>query len=248
MTAAGSRLHALTLHLVTVCFWVCMLCITPSYAAPSSNDIDWLWRPMADEAEIELRITSVNPLGKRQITEILLRYKAESNTMRLYVTPREKDQPGPIFCFQCNVAGTLTSCEMKTSSLPKPIGKFIPDTLLPWHVLADRLCQQFSALKNKQYSNSRYSVFELIPLQQSNLSMEGKLLVYVSNETMQPEKMVRVNALGQELFSIDIHEIRNTIWGKVITRSTYRDLLMQTRVLIEARSGAASMPLGPERK
>jgi hypothetical protein len=54
--------------------------------------------------------------------------------------------------------------------------------------------------------------------------------------------------MDREVSIIDIHEIRNTMWGRVVTRSTYRDLHTQARVLIEVRSGSASAPPEMERR
>jgi cytidylate kinase len=250
MIARQTKILQLQLHLfsITLLILSALLHAQPLYAAPLPDSINWLWQTPPDQAQVDLRLTSVDGTGKRRIAEVTLNYSRNDETSKLAAEVKTKDQADRNFCFQCTALGILTPCDKEDGLMPKSAEALIPGTRLSWRVLITGFCYQFKALRNQQHSDAHHDVFDVLPLEQNNQATEFKLRVFVSKATKLPEKIAYINTMDREVSIIDIHEIRNTIWGRVVTRSTYRDLHTQARVLIEVRSGSASAPPEMERR
>lgn len=248
MNTTGHKRHQLSYFSAIFAFWLLLFHAGSLSADFPQAEINWFLKPMVDDTEIEMRITSVDETGKRMIADVQMRYTGAKKAIRLIITGEKKEPSEKVFCLSCASSDILESCDVTTAKASVFLDPYLPETLLPWHVLTDRFCRKFKAIKSKRYSDTRYTVFELIAMGKSRSTAVGKQKVYVSNATKQPEKIVQENEQGIAISSLHILEIRPTMWGKVVTRSIYRDVLTKTRVLIEVRSGSVTMPDGRERK
>ena len=240
MSALRLRILSMPLLMLSALLHAQSLC-----AAPLPDSINWLWQTPPDQAQVDLRLTSVDGTGNRRIAEVTITYSRTDEISKMAVEIRAKDRAARIFCFQCNV-GTRTPCDKEGGLIPESAEALIPGTQLSWRVLTTGFCQQFMSLKNQQHSDAHHDVFDVLPLEQNSQVPEFQLRIFVSRVTKLPEKIAYMNGLGREVSIIDIHEIRNTIWGRVVTRSTYRDLHNEVRVLIELRSGSIGAPTAKE--
>lgn len=250
MISHHANILSLRLQLLSMTLLIlsALLHVKPLYAALLPDSINWLWQTPPDQAQVNLRLTSVDSTGKRQIAEVMLNYSHYDETSKLAAEVKTKGKADRIFCFQCNALYMLNPCDKKDALMPESPEVLIPGTQLPWRILTAGFCRQFKAQKNKKHSDAHNEVFDVLPLEQNNEAPEFKLRVFVSKATKLPEKIAYINALEREVSIINIHEIRNTMWGMVVTRSTYCDLHTQARVLIEVRSGSASAPPDMERR
>jgi hypothetical protein len=218
-----------------------LCCAGAAVGAAPREAVDWLQAPV-DDAAIEFRMTSVDKDGKRRIAGVSVDYARRTGLSHMTVAVEEKDQPKRLFCFKCNAANTLLSCSGQDGVTPDATGTFVPGTLLPWHALTVGFCQTFKTVENKQFADAQYDVLDVRFSGRGGKKPACSLRVIISRATKHPEKIVYVDAKGRETAVIEIHEIRRTVGGRVITRSTYHDLQTQSRVLMELRSGSVGLP------
>jgi hypothetical protein len=213
----------------------------PLVAAALPDSISWLWQPPPDRTQVELRLTSVDSACKRQMAQVVLDYFHKEDSLKLMVWVKAKDQKGFNFCFRCDESNSWTPCDIKEGIKPDSMEALIPGTQLSWLALTSGFCRRFEARKNMRLSDALTDIFDVQPLDKINQVQEFKLRVFVSKATKLPERITYMNRTGRELSNIDIHEIRNTLWGRVITRSIFHNPETHARVLIEVRSGTIGM-------
>jgi hypothetical protein len=238
--SGGSSLRLLLPGCFALLIFSQMACVQPTSAGSSTSSIDWLWQTPPDEARVELRITSVDAAGKRQIAEITLQYSHYGDGSYVTVTIAGKDQPDRVFCLRCDAANELVPCDAQFGSFPWLRDEFVPGTLMPWHAMLICFCRQFRALKMEQLSDWHRDVVELLPLGPNGSVPKFKLRVFFSKATQLPEEVVHLDGFGREQSTVKIHEIRKTKWGRAVTRSTYHDVQTRARVLIEVRTGSVN--------
>lgn len=250
MIVSQSRIFSLRFYLFSLIVLIMniLLCAQALYASSLPDSIDWLWRPPPDQARVELRLTSVDGAGKRRFAGVVLNYSSNAETSKLIAEVKTKDQGDRIFCFHCNAASTMNPCDKEDGPMPESSETFIPGIQLSWRILTTGFCRKFKAIKNQQHSDTEHDVFDVSPSVQNNKDAEFKLRIYVSKATELPKRIAYINIQDREVSLINIHEIRNTPWGRVITRSTCIDLQSKSRVLIEIRSGSIGASTAMEGK
>lgn len=220
----------------------------PLAAAAPPASISWLWQAPPDQAQVELRLTSVDSTGKRQMADAILDYFRDEDSLKLKVSVKTKDRKDLYFCFRCEASNSKSPCDVKEGIMPDSMEALIPGTQLSWLALTAGFCSRFEAHENMQLSDGFAKIYDVLPLEENNQDPKFKLRVFVSRTTNLPTRIVYINNGDRELSVTDIHEIRNTLWGRVITRSIYRHLKTGSRVLIEVRSGTIGMPAEMERR
>jgi hypothetical protein len=215
-----------------------MVRVQPVCAGSSIDAIDWLWTPPPNEARVELRITSVDAAGKRQLAEGTLQYFRHGDESYLTVTIAARDCPARVYCVRCDAVGGLNHCKAQTGLFPQVLNECVPGTLMPWRAMLFGFCHQVRAVELEALSDLRRHVVELQPEEPNGVVPEFKLRVFVSKATQLPEEVVYLDGLGREQATLEIIETCKTKWGRMVTRSIYRDLRSGVRVLVEVRGGS----------
>jgi len=217
-----------------------MVRVQSACAGSTVDTIDWLWQTPPDQARVELRITSVDAAGRRQIAEITLQYFRHGDGSYVTVSIAAKNHPVGAYCLRCDAGSGLNPCEAPAGIFPRVHDDCVPGTLIPWRAMLIGFCRQFRALKLEQLSDWHRDVVELLPLEPNGGVAKSKLRVFVSKATQLPEEVVHLDGFGREQSTVEIHEIRKTRWGRAVTRSTYRDVQTGARVLVEVRAGSVN--------
>ncbi len=207
-----------------------------------TEPLQCLRRPAVDEALIDLRLTGLDQRGKRSVSNLRVHYVSSDKIIRLTVEPAGEQSQTSSFCLECGPTGPPQPCRNGAGVFPGSSKNRIAGTVLPWHVLTDWLCLSFKAEKHDAKSDNEVEVYEILPEGPSGWPENGKRLVYVSRITGEPQRIESYNRRNILTASIQILEVRTTIWGQGIVRSIYMEPETKLRVLIEVVSGSASMP------
>ncbi len=230
---------------------LCVLMIamgTAAVAADVPKALLSLGRPPAEDAAVELRITSLKKAGGRSVSSLKIEHFSGKDGRRLLVAPRGKNSGYEKHCVLCGKSGIPRACGPNAGVFPASPDDPIYDTLLPWHVLTDWFCLSYKIVKSPRYSFEQYDAYEFVHSRPGGMPDAGRRLIFVSRKTGHPERIDQINAREELASSIKILEIRSTVWGKVITKSIYSNPQKQTRVLMEVLSGAVALPDDAERK
>jgi len=206
-----------------------------------SDSIEWLWQTPPHDARLDLRLTSVDAAGARQRIEATLRYARHGHVSSMTLVTTVKNRRAS-FCLRCDPADGLEACDSGAGAFPPVQSEPVPGTLLPWRAMFFGFCRQFRTAQIESLSDDTREVTGVFPLEVAGTPEGAALRVFVSRRDALPEKVVSVDEAGREQWTLAIHEVRKTKWGRAVTRSTYRDARTGARVLIEVRGGHVNQP------
>jgi len=180
------------------------------------------------DTKVRIRVTSQFPSGNVTTSYITL-IRNQARNIKKYLIQIDGNEQEHQICFQCNSRNEKKSCVDSSYSQKK--NEKIPGTLLPWSEVLGSLCNEWSVsrLADRPEGLATVKIVSTRPL------AWYYTLAYYGPDSL-PVKFERYDKDDTLQYTIQVLEIKRTVWGTGIKRSLLFDPQNKWRIIVEVVS------------
>ena len=208
--------------------------------------LTWLFRSPPDEADLTLRVTSVDIDGERRIARLTLQFATDARGGQVAATVEAQGQATRRFRGTCAGPDGVHLCDEADPNTPVARDTLVPGTLLPWQVVLLGWCREFRVASTMPADDGGGKVVEVVAPEGDEGAGTLRLRVTSDPKRRVPTRIASLDEVGAECWTLEIVETRRTRWGPVALRSVFRSPAAGGRALIEVRGGHASSAREPD--